>query len=63
MDNSVSVHYKNLEFLATAMYKVFNGILPDAMKDVFPLNTSSNYIIRKKSTFYSKSVNSVLQWV
>ena len=63
MDNSVSVHYKNLEFLANALYKVFNGILPDAKKDVFPLNTSSNYIIRNKSTFYSKSVNSVLQWV
>ena len=31
----------------------------DIMKDVFPLNTSANYNIKNRSTFYSRPVNSV----
>ena len=31
----------------------------DIMKDVFPLNTSSNYNNRKRSTFYSRTENPV----
>ena len=46
LDNSVSIHHKNLQCLAIELYKIFNGISPDIMKDVFPLNTSSNYDIR-----------------
>ena len=39
MANSVSVHYKNLQYLATELHKVFIGIFLVMMKDVFPLNT------------------------
>ena len=59
MYNSVPVHYKNLQCLTTELYKVFSGISPDVVKDVFPLNTSSNNNIRNRSTFYSSPVNSV----
>ena len=36
MNNSLCVHYKHLELLAIELCKVFNGISPDAMKDIFP---------------------------
>ena len=45
--------------MAIGLRRVFNDISLDAMKDVFPLNTSSNYNIKNKSTYYSKSVISV----
>ena len=44
--NSVSVHNRNIQCLAVELCKVFNGICPDIMKDVFPLSPSSNYDIR-----------------
>ena len=53
MDDSVSVHHRNLQCLAIELYKVFNGISTDIMKDVFPLNTTSNYDIRNRKTFDS----------
>ena len=59
LDNSVSIHHKNLQCLAIELYKIFNGISPDIMKDVFPLNTSSNYDIRNRPTFFTRRVRSV----
>ena len=59
LDNSVSTHYKNLQCLAIELYKIFNGISPDIMKDVFPLNTSSTYDIRNREIFYTRPVKSV----
>ena len=59
LDNSVSIHYKNLQCLAIELYKIFNGISPDIMKNVFPLNTSSTYDIRNREIFYTRPVKSV----
>ena len=59
LDNSVSIHHKNLQCLAIELYKIFNGVSPDIMKDVFPLNTSSNYDIRNRPTFFTRRVRSV----
>ena len=42
-DNTVSVYQRNLQFLAIELYKVVNGISPDLMKEVFPLNDDSGY--------------------
>ena len=50
MDNSVSLHYKNLQCLATEFYKVFNGISPAIMKDVFPVNKAT-IILRTNQPF------------
>ena len=36
IDNSVSVHCKNLQCLAIGLHRVFNGISPGAMRDAFP---------------------------
>ena len=36
-----------------------NGLSPDLMKDVFPLNDDSGYSTRKKRTFKSRHVKTV----
>ena len=58
-DNTISVHQRNLQFLATELYKVLNGLSPDLMKDVFPLNDYSGYKTRNKRTFKSRHVKTV----
>ena len=37
LDNSVSVHHKNLHCLTFELHKVVNGVSLDIMKDVSPL--------------------------
>ena len=36
-DNSISVHFRNVQALAIELYKVVNGFSPDIMKDFFHL--------------------------
>ena len=55
-DNSVSVHFRNVQALATELYKVVNGFSPDTMKDVFPLNENSFYNTMNKRTFDSSHI-------
>ena len=55
-ENTFSVHQRNLQFLATELYKVSNGLSPDLMKDIFPLNDDSGYSTRSKTTFKSRHV-------
>ena len=40
-DKSVTVHQRNLQILATEMYKILNGLSPDIMQDIF--ETKSNH--------------------
>ena len=55
-DNSVSVHFRNVQALAFELYKVVNRFSPDIMKDVFPLNANSFYNTRNKRTFHSRHI-------
>ena len=57
-DNSVSVHQRNLQVLATELYKIKNNIAPKILNDVFQLRTSS-YNLRTNSKFYSIPVHFV----
>ena len=41
LENSLTVHQKNLEVLVTEIYKVKNGIAPEIMKDIFELQNPS----------------------
>ena len=36
-DNSVSVHHKNIQVLATEVYKTVNGLAPTIMNSVFEI--------------------------
>ena len=58
-DNSVSVHFRNVQAFAIELYKVVNGFSPDIMKDVFPLNENSFYNTRNKRTFHSRHIGTV----
>ena len=37
-DGSVSIHERNLQVLATEMYKISNGLSTPLMKDILPIN-------------------------
>ena len=59
LDGSFSVHKRNLQILAIELYKRINGISPEIMKDVFLLNPTSTYNLRKRATFYQRPIKSV----
>ena len=58
-DNSVSVHFRNVQALAIELYKVVNRFSPHIMKDVFPLNENSFYNTRNKRAFHSRNIRTV----
>ena len=50
-DNSVSIHQRNLQILATEMFKVSNGLSPVLMNDIFKLRAEQTYNFRKFLSF------------
>ena len=57
-DGSVSIHERNLQFLATEMYKISNGLSTPLMKDIFPINRNP-YNLRQNSQFSRPRINTV----
>ena len=57
-DGSVSIHERNLQVLATEMYKICNGLLTPLMKDIFPINRNP-INLRQNSQFSRPRVNTV----
>ena len=58
MDNSFTVHQRNLQQLATEMYKIINDLTPRFMKSTFPLS-NNHYTLRKASTFQTDNITTV----
>ena len=58
-DNSLSVHHRNIQVLATELYKIVNGLSPEIMKEVFPFNENTTYDTRNKRKFHSRAIKSV----
>ena len=58
-DNSVSVHYQNIQVLATELYEIVNGLSPGIIKEVFPFNENTTYDTRKKRKFHLRAVKLV----
>ena len=59
-DGSVTVHHRNLQSLAIEMYKVFTGVAPSFMRNIFGIhpnadieNVSAN--TRSGMSFYNQS--------
>ena len=50
-DSSVSIHIRNLRFLAVEMFKVAKGLAPTIINDLFPLKETNNYNLRLKLFF------------
>ena len=57
-DNSVSIHHRNLQKLATEMYKIITDHSPTIMKSIFQLSTNP-YELRNKNPFQTTNVHSV----
>ena len=58
-DNSVSVHHRNIQTLATEMYKVTNGLSPEIMNEIFQIREESRYNLRYTSQFTIPPIHSV----
>ena len=57
-DNSVSIHHRNLQVLATEMFKIHRGLSPEILRETFVSKTSS-YNLRRNDTFKKRKVHSV----
>ena len=57
-DNSVSIHRKNVQALATEMYKVSNNMSPTILNDVFA-SRATPYNLRNPVSFKMRKVYSV----
>ena len=55
---SVKIHHRNLQILATKIYKVINNLSPLLMKEIFPIK-DTKYNLRNENTFISQNVRSV----
>ena len=58
-DNSVFIHYKNIQALAIEMHKVANGMSPEIMNEIFQLTEKSHYNLRYTSEFIIPPIHSV----
>ena len=59
LDNSVTVHQKNLQVLVTEIYKVKNGIAPEIMKDIFELQNPSYNLGLSRNQFRTENIKTV----
>ena len=58
MDNSFTIHERNLQKLPTEMYKVKNNLSPTFMKTIFPLSKNP-YNLRTKQIYTSENIRTV----
>ena len=56
--NSISIHHRNIQTLATKMFKVKNNTAPEIMKEIFATKMSS-YDLRNNDSFKRRRVKSV----
>ena len=57
-DNSVSVHYRNLQVLATEVFKIRNNMTPEFLNEIFQ-ERSVPYNLRGNNPFRCRRANSI----
>ena len=57
-DNSVSIHHRNLQALATEMFKIHRGLSPDILREIF-VPKISLYNLRRNNTSERGQAHSV----
>ena len=57
--NSVSVHHRNFQVLASELHKIVNVLPPEITKEVFPFNENTSYNTRNKINFHSRAIKLV----
>ena len=58
-NNSVSVHYRNIQVLEIKLYKIVNGLSPEITKAVFLFNENTTYNTRNETKFHLRAINLV----
>ena len=59
IDNSASVHDRNLRAFATELYKMYHGISPTIMNEIFTLRHQNQYNLRNWTYFDAPKVRTV----
>ena len=59
LDNSLSIHRKNVQILATEMFGVYTGSATDNLNEVFPLKPPTNYNLRNHKEFSRRLIKTV----
>ena len=58
MNNSVTVHHRNVQNLAIELYKVQNDLSPNFMKSIFKIS-ENHYNLRIDNTFQNSNIRTV----
>ena len=58
-DSSVSIHHRNLRALATEMFRIYNGMAPEIVTEIFPFRPQDQYNLRSWSDFTLPLVRTV----
>ena len=61
LGNSVSMHHRNLQILATEMFRVYTGSVTDIVNELFPLKPPSNYNLRNQP--HCKTYKNCTLWI
>ena len=59
-DNSVSIHHRNLQVLATEMFKIHRGLSPEILRET-SVSKTSLYNLGRNDNFEKRKVHSVYQ--
>ena len=58
-DKSTTIHNRNIQLIATELFKVKNGLSPAFMNEIFVENAQHYYDLRKKTEFKRNKVKTV----
>ena len=58
-NNSTTMHNRNIQLLATELFKVKNGLPPPFMNEIFVENSQHYYDLRKRNKFKRNDVKTV----
>ena len=56
LDKSVSIHYRNLQYLLAEIYKVKMGLSPPIMSDILTLDENASYNLRSGVTVARRNI-------
>ena len=58
-DNSVSIHIRDIQRIAIEMFRLYNGLSPPLMNNIFKLKAENPYNLKQVSEFSWPMVKSV----
>ena len=59
-DGSVTIHHRNLQYLAIELYKIVNKLSPNIINELFQMNHENSNNLRNLSKFRSRKIKTTL---